>query len=338
MSEQPVVIVGEAPRRSAGKVLLWILLAIVVLAIAAAGAVLLLANLNRGPAPKDVAEQYLDHLVDGDASAANAMLAPASEESADLSDRSMLTDDVLRAATERISRVSISVPAGFEQSPGFAAFDVAYSLAGAQHESRIELVREEGGWLQPGQWKIRTPFTGSRVIVAGTADFTLAGKDLPEVAADESVSLELYPAVYPIAAVDDHLFRTETDTVVVATDGDAGQAVKILPNDRFLEELQAQVDAFLDECAADTSWRPEGCPLSGPVEAQSVPVTWKIEKRPTVAVELDGMLFRAEGGTVSATYTPEGAAEPVTAEDPLEFRGSIRIDGDSLTIAYGEQP
>lgn len=328
--------VPTTTRRS--KIVLWVVIGVAALATVVVGAFLVFMNLNRGPSALEVAEEYLQHVSDGDASAANEMLAEVPDEVArlNLSDDSMLTDEVLGAASERISDVAIVTEPGYEEPAYSAILDVTYTLAGQEYETTIHLKQDDGGnWMEPARWEVLFPVTGSVLLLDDSPDITLGGVRLPTMdAADEFVSLELFPAVYPIEAVDSVFFTPESDELLISTDPGLQEQARIVPNEHFMQELQARVDEYLDVCVADTSWRPEGCPLAAPIEARGTNVTWTVDVYPTVRTELDIQMYFAEDGVVTASFTPDGAEAPVTEQITAAVSGDVLIDGSGLTITH----
>lgn len=322
-------------QRSTTRITIWIVAGLVVLAALIAGGFAIWTSATRGPSAQETAEQYLQHIADGEATAASALAAPQHDEVAAMSDPSLLTDEVLGAAVERISEIVVEPSTGSDGSGDYASFDVSYVLAGERYDTTIALERTDGEGLAPGTWQVRTELTDRFIVVSGSPAFLLGGAEMPTVGSDEFLPMALYPAVYPIAAIDDTFFRTDRDELVIPGVPASVDSVALVPNEHFSTELQKQVDAFLDECATQTTWRPEGCPMSAPLDARTVAVEWSIDTYPTVEILLDGEMFRADGGTVRAVYTSEGAAEPVTVEDDLTAGGTIEIDGSKLVLSFG---
>lgn len=310
---------------------MWVFVGVAVVAAVVAGVLVAVNGTNRGPSAGEVAEQYLQHIADGDATAAAALVAPQPEELEGLSDPSMLTDEVLGAATERIRAIVVEAPVGADDSTSVTDVDVSFTLAGEQHDTTISLVRDEDS----GQWWVRTALTDRFIVTQEDPAFLLSGVETPTVDSGEYLPLALYPAVYPVAAIDDTFYETDRDELVITGAPGSVEKVTVVPNARFSEEVQRQVDAHLDECITQATWRVEGCPLSAPLDARSVAVEWIIDTYPTVELLLDGEMFLAEEGEIRAVYTPEGAAEPVTFEDDLSTSGTIQIDGSALVVTFG---
>lgn len=317
-----------------GRIVAWIVAAVVVLVVAAVGGVLVVTTVTRGPSAQEVAEQYLQHIADGEAAAASELVAAQPEEVEGLSDPSLLTDEVLGAAVERISDVRVEPAPGSEDADTSVRFDVGYTLAGETYESSLALQRVEGEGFAPGRWQVRSAMTDRFIVTQGDPAFLLSGVEMQTVQSGEFLPLALYPAVYPIAAVDPTFFETDRDELVITGGPTMPEKVLLVPNQHLVDEVQQQVDAFFDDCVTQTTWRPDGCPINGPLDARTVPVEWIIDTYPTVELLLDGEMFRADGGSIRAVYTPPGATEPVSVDDTLGAGGTIEIDGSTLSLTF----
>lgn len=325
----------QPPTRSAkGRTVVWIIVAAVVLVALIVGGLVILNTVTRGPSAQEVAEEYLAHISDGDAAAAAELVAAQPEEVEGLSDPSLLTDEVLGAAVERISEVVVEPASGSDDAQTFTSVDVSYTLAGETYETSLSLVRADGEGLAPGRWQIRRELTDLFIVTQGDPPFLLSGVEMQTVDSGEFLPLALYPAVYPVAAVDPTFFETDRDELVIAAGASTVDKVALVPNQHFTDEVQRQVDAYLDDCTTQTTWRPEGCPLSAPLDARTVEVQWTIETYPTVELLLNGEMFTADGGSIRAVYTPPGATEPVTVDDELGTGGTIEIDGSALSLTF----
>ncbi|MFJ2369394.1 hypothetical protein [Microbacterium sp. NPDC087665] len=321
-------------RSTKGRTVIWIVVAAAVLVALIVGGLVVVNTVTRGPSAQEVAEEYLAHISDGDAAAAAELVAAQPEETEGLSDPSLLTDEVLGAAVERISGVVVEPASGSDDAQTFATFDVSYTLAGETYETSLSLVRGEGEGLAPGSWQIRRAMTDLFIVTQGDPPFLLSGVEMQTVESGEFLPLALYPAVYPISAVDPTFFETDRDELVITGGSTMPEKVSLVPNQHFTDEVQRQVDAFLDDCTTQTTWRPEGCPFDAPLDARTVEVQWTIETYPTVELLLDGEMFDADGGSIRAVYTPPGATEPVTVEDELGTGGTIEIDGSALSLTF----
>lgn len=336
MPHPPAATSGPAaPRPGSGpsRALLWTVVGIVgavVVVVAVASAVLF--AVGQGPSARETAEQYLAHIGAGEASAAMAMEAPRPEEVAKLADPLLLTDEVLGAAVERISDIEI-VETGMSGG-SYASFDVSYTLDDERYDTTLTLDHEDGAWPGPGRWLVTAPVTDVLPLTAWAPRYRVSGVELPTVAGENILGLALYPAVYPIEAVESTFYKTDRETLVASTKIGGDDPVELGPNEHLEQEVDRKIEALLDACATQTSWRPEGCPFSAGSAARNVPVAWSIEKYPDAQIEFDIDFVIAEGGEATASYTPEGASEPVVERVAFDVRAPYTIDGDVLSVRY----
>ncbi len=107
--------------------------------------------------------------------------------------------------------------------------------------------------------------------VDGQSGLTLAGVPI-ELSGDDGVrtaSLTLYPAVYPLDAVDSELFDVHDAELDVTADPAQNASVVVLATKELHDIVQAQVDAYLDDCAAQPVRRAGGDALIwGATEAE----------------------------------------------------------------------
>lgn len=311
----------------------WVLVALAVTLVVGAAAIIMI--FDRGRSALEVAEEYLQHIADGDVEASFELIDSSESEPMFDSDPTLLTEEVLGSAIERISDVEVEYSPGFSDAGSSTVVDVTYTLAGETYSGMLRLARDEGGWFDPGGWLVRGPFTA--VWPMGTRDASFLLGDVEIVSAADAELLrgyELFPAVYPISAVDATFFDTDRDELVVATVGlSEAEAVEVRPNAHFESELHSEAEAFLTGCAAQTTWRPEGCPFAAPIEARAAAVAWDVGS-PSVYLLVDETMFTAEV-RIRATFTPEGATEPTVWEDLISFTGEVEIDGSTLSISYG---
>jgi len=75
-------------------------------------------------------------------------------------------------------------------------------------------------------------------------------------------------------------------TVAVTESGRATTArVAVEPNENFVEQVQRQVDAYLDDCASQQLLLPTGCPFGQEIRNRvSTPPSWSISSYPIVTI------------------------------------------------------
>ncbi|MET7669178.1 M48 family metalloprotease [Micromonospora luteifusca] len=284
--------------------------------------------------PQSAVEGYFSALADRDSDAALDFL----------SDRNSVTDRTLLA--ELLRGDGYQPPTDVEISTlerhgdgDSATATVAYRLGGERHTSTVELHRDKEatiglfhGWqLLGGLIPLDVPVAGPGVRLNGVA--------LP--VDTEGPTLELLPGDYTATGPSTALSETPTTTLSVGPGQDAAtlQLVPVL-KPSAVEAVDAQVRAWLDECAKQTVAAPEGCPFRYYNASTGQQVTWKILDYPRLAVELTGP-DTAQVGTpseakgrvqVSGTTTSFGISSPFTDDRELTVAGVATIDGD--TVAF----
>lgn len=317
------------------KALLWSGIgagALVLVVVAGAVAV---GILNGARSAQSVAETYLQHIADGDAEAASALVDP----NVATAERELLTDDVLGAATERISdiRVAEPVPAG----EGTATVAVSFKLDGITYDSVLGARTGDPEWLVLDTWELTTPLTIDTVIgLTGPGDVSIGGVVLPVT--DEygysEAQVVMYPAVYEAAAVDADLFELDDPRVLVAPDGATYRELAFVATDALVAEVQAQSDALIDACAAQKVAQPEDCPLSAWIYSAEGDITWTVETYPTVEISSDGSGFRAEGGAATVSYVSSSffsKGETKTDDEEIDYNGTIEIVDGEVVVSHG---
>ena len=105
------------------------------------------------------------------------------------------------------------------------------------------------------------------------------------------------------------------------------------------EAVEAQVRAWLDECAKQTVAAPPGCPFRY-YGGSTQKITWKILEYPKLAVELTGPATaqvstptETQGRVqASGTTTYFGATSPFKDDNAFTVTGVATADGDNVTF------
>lgn len=329
-------------RRSSGA---WII-ALVVVVILVIAAVATGVILTQGRTAQAVAEEYFEALAAGDASAALALtegydpdLDPDSrgpEHGPDLR-----TDDVLASAVELISDVSV-VPVDDPTDEHDQKVEVSYTLAGERHTFPLTLKREPTNrFLIPqrfGQWTSFPSYGPDTLTVAGVTVHS-GTEPAPGVwVANTAAWTQLFPAVYPVAAVDPTYFEV-TEPELVATGVGLVPDVELEPTKQLLAELQEWSDQEIDGCAEASIFagRPDGqCPLYAVhPEGKTVIGTWEILEYPAVEIGQFNGLYFADFRYGRAAFTPapeEGGGEPIEMTQEVAYRAVFQISEGEVEI------
>ncbi|MDG4840554.1 M48 family metalloprotease [Micromonospora sp. WMMD967] len=225
-----------------------------------------------------------------------------------------------------------------ERDGDTATATVAYRLADARQTATLTLERDKEstaglfhGWRLTG---------GPIALNSSIADpgVRLNGVELP--VATEGPPLVLLPGVYTATGPANALSETP-NTTVVADPGQSAATLQLTPvlKPAAAEAVDAQVRAWLDECAKQTVTAPQGCPFRY-YGGSAQKVTWKILEYPKLALELTGPAAaqvttppETRGRVqVSGTNTYFGGTSPFTDEDALTVTGVATADGDNVAF------
>ncbi|GAA4521222.1 hypothetical protein GCM10023160_07810 [Brachybacterium paraconglomeratum] len=221
-----------------------------------------------GGSPEDPVREYLDALVAGDVTTVREHLA-ASEETSDIA----LTHEVLAAATDRISSYTIdtvhtgggqaTVTASLVSSTGIqqASFTVRSQAASSFSPAAWELVP-----VAATEFVITVP-EGVQELLINAVPIPLSGQPSREgMYGQQLLVLRLLPARYDLElpARSERLTpAVETVSIPMQTDQlrRAGVVLGYELSTQGREDVTAQVDAILGECAAATTAAPPDCPF-----------------------------------------------------------------------------
>ncbi|MEV7987877.1 M48 family metalloprotease [Micromonospora sp. NPDC085948] len=282
--------------------------------------------------PQATVDGYFAALADRDSDAALGFRSDGSG----VTDRKLLAQLVRGKGYRPPTDVEITK---MDRDGDSATATVAYRLAGERRTTEVALRRDDEatlgffhGWqVSGGLTSLDTPIAGPGVQLNGVA--------LPGAA--EGPALVLLPGEYTATGPATALSETPSEIVAVAP-GQSTAALQLAPvlKPTAGEAVEAQVRAWLDECATQTVAAPPGCPFRY-YGGSAQKVTWKILEYPKIAVELTGpasaqVLTPSETqGRVQASGTTTsylGTNTPFTDEDEFTVAGVATADGD--TIAF----
>lgn len=305
-------------------------LAVIVLSFAALYAVRLTVY-----SPEAVIEKYFDALADRDADAALAVIAP--EQTAGGA-RDLLTDAVLAAdgyrppADPQIGEVSVDGRR--------ATAEVSFTLGDERQTASVRLRRVDGfADTVLHRWRL---VGGVQQLYFREApgEVSVNGVRVPAYELDGPRTLPVLWGGYEVGVPgDDPLWDPRTTTALAGPAGTAEVTVPLAARPEVREEVERQVRAVLDACAASTELLPPGCPFGNARVATAEDVGWRIASYP----ELD--MSAAPDGfgqvTMVAASTSDGVAvvtgiqlafgdeHPFTTEVPFPVSGTVTVrDGE----------
>ena len=285
--------------------------------------------LNQQRTAEATARQYFEALAAGNASTANALTATSGSAAAD---SPFLTDEVLAAATERISDVEV-VPADDPLDVFDQSVIVSFTLADKTYKERVTLSRGEAEWGVLRTWQMPHPFaTSTTFSVKGPGTITIAG--IPVNPDSSAGSADLFPAVYPLEVLESKWVGLPDDGVTIGVDGTLIDFT-LEPTDELTAEVQRQMDEFLDDCVTGLVFpsgnRDSGCELTalGSFEGRP-PGLWEIISYPVASPMLGGAVYAYEGGEMR--FTPGNGGEPATALRGVDIGRFVEVTEDSVTL------
>ena len=253
-----------------------------------------------GASPEDPVRDYLDALVAGDVVTVREHLT----DSAETSDAA-LTAEVLRAATHRITSYTIDTV----QIEGGQAMVTASLSSGTGVQQAAFTVRSQApSSFAPATWELLpvaapefvvTVPEGVQELLINAVPIPLSGQPSREgMFGQQLLTLRLLPGSYELElpARSERLIPVVEDVSISMQTDELRRAGAVLGYElspRGREEVTAQVDAVLEECAASTTAAPPDCPFfaftdsrpGGPAEESDVggaagpsaaPGTWQV--------------------------------------------------------------
>lgn len=288
------------------------------------------------PGPKDIVEDYLNAIHDGDIHTAMAIAGQqeAAGQPAFLSSAALADDWTVDSVVER-RRANTS-----------AYIDFTLSAGNTSRQGRFTVVRDNS----TSAWRIEEPFVQVEFHTAGLDFVELGG--IRRSAADGSVLLVLFPGVYEVypGLTDKQVIRDQEKLVALPTGSTLSHTANLTLTEAGAREGQRAINAYIDTCARKTEEAPEGCPFNAGevygVLGDPTDIIWKVVSYPEARFITDSNGFRAivrKPGTitVSATatpYEPEGSPRTtITGTCEFGFEDmNIELDETGITVGGGD--
>jgi hypothetical protein len=274
--------------------------------------------------PGAAATTFVQDIADGDASAAGAMAQ------IDGMGSGMLTDQVLQAATGRISDVEVGV---VRQDGDRADTTVTYQQGGVSHTTTLILARVSTQWLIQDQWQITSSLAGDVEIsvspalegAAITANGLQIGTVQHQGSADyTSQRFPAFPGDYTIAVAGNDYLTGPSSAVTVAEGHAVPLRLEVTPTEKLTSELTKSVQDTITSCAARTDTDlPSDCPFHAPYSSGSGPVAYTVLRMPELSakVQSDGSIevLSTRSGQVGKKYVYDDgfASVPFQTTEPI---------------------
>ncbi|MEN0084475.1 MAG: hypothetical protein AAGC66_06895 [Leifsonia sp.] len=294
-------------------------------------AIVLLVNLLGGSGAKSVAQEYLNDIAKGNASAANKLAR------LDAGDEDFLLTDKVLGQAKRITAPT-ATRALSSRNSDLTQVSVTYKLAGKSYRGTIELDKDDKGWYVSRGLTYQLPYVSSTI-----PGFSVPGAEHSITSADSDT--QAYPGVYTIEAPNKFYELDGSPVLTVAADTYQLKNLKLTPSKAYLDEVQKQVDAHYAECAAKTSYYDVedcGIELSYPsnIAVSSSTVAVKVDESPKVAIDdADSYYqFKIGPGKFSAVITGKDFSGNPATESLTGAAGyisaDIKIDGDKVVVTF----
>lgn len=201
-----------------------------------------------------------------------------------------------------------------EIAPGRHRIVYSYALAGidghtASDQTEFDVVQTGSSWLFFPTWEFaRSPVSSATVTISHASTFTAGTSQVATADPTAFHATGDYVVLVPSLTVLSHqsalLGARSVALVAAKASGSASAIVDVQPTTAFLDDVQSTVDAFLDECAAQTVLYPPGCPFGLDVNDRIVsdPV-WSIEQYPELTILAGQDAWVVPNATGSARVT-----------------------------------
>lgn len=279
--------------------------------------------------------QYLEAIARHDAAGALAMDgvldgAPASAKSDDLP-QTLLRSSVLGSLT--------GITLRSDTATGDGTHTVTYGFRLDGKKTSMTFTVEKAGTYAAvfNRWRFAvSPLAVLQVSVLHASTFTVNGLTLdtrahePAAQADEFSHQASYLAFAPTAYAFSHtspLLLAPPIKVPVVVPGTTAVTVDVQPNKSFVQQVQTELNGFLDDCATQKVLKPTNCPFGIDIDDRVLgEPTWSIAKYPPVTLA-------AGEGTFDMPET--GGLARIVVEVQSLFDGEVSTRDENVEFAVG---
>ncbi|WP_196222483.1 M48 family metalloprotease [Micromonospora sp. CP22] len=227
-----------------------------------------------------------------------------------------------------------------ERDDDLATAKVSFDLGEIPVETEVMLRRDEDSTL--GVFKGWHVLGGvfALTVAADQEGLMINGVSVPTSPQEQTV--RSVPGMYVVTAASNPLSEVAPQYLTVLPGYMSETLIQAIPELKPAahDTIQAQVRAYLDECARQTVAAPQGCPfrLSGYSSAENI--TWKIISYPEPQIEILGPTaarlstpYEGQGqAEVSGTYESYFGKDEFTERRSITVTGVVTVTGDELTF------
>ncbi|MDN6329247.1 MAG: hypothetical protein L0J84_07875 [Brachybacterium sp.] len=307
----------------------------------AAGAVLVLVGallialprlIGVATGPEQVTREFLQAVVDGDLETVRDHVQGAPDAST-----AALTAEVLAGAEDRLDSFEIQHVA---VEAGTATVTAELRNGTGSSEGVFTLTSSSAGAFSPTVWELAPVVLPELEIdlTFGVQEIEIEGVTFPvedlrveRETYESRIALQLLPGTYEVTLpeVPPWLEAPQAALEVLPAFGATAAPLHSLSptfDETSQAEVQHQIDAALEGCAARTSSIPEGCPFAVPGHAGQG--AWRITHPPRVDATPVGLFLWMVHGEGTAQFTPSGRAadEAAPLEVPFTVTGAAAFD------------
>jgi hypothetical protein len=247
-----------------------------------------------------------------------------------------LPETLLRASVLG-SLTDITLASDAESEAGLHAVTYNFHLNGKPSSMTFTVERNGAYAGLFDSWRFNvSPLAVLQVTVMHDSVFTVNGLTLDaraHAAADAPATFSsqaAYLAFAPTAYTFGHtgaLLTAEKTTVAVTASGATDVMVDAQPNAAFVEQVQAELNNFLDECATQQVLQPTSCPFGIDIDdrVEGLP-KWSIAEYPTVTLV---------AGTETFDMPDTGGQAHIVVEVQSLFDGEVSTRDENVPFAIG---
>lgn len=276
--------------------------------------------------PSAFVEHYLTLLSEG--RAADALLLPGVRIDHATADASVLPTGASDALLRRAAMTTLTEITRVDEVVGEGSTQVTMSyLAGGRPGTSTFSVAQDGWIGVVPTWRFtESPLAAITLTVRGSQSFevngfTLDKRQVSTLGADhpplDPVPLLVFsPGLYRVAVDSSLATASAVDVLADAPQANVALDLQTEATPEFVEAVQAEVDTFLEQCAAQRVLNPTGCPFGFTVRNRIVaPPIWSIVAFPEVKITPAGDAW---------TLAPTEAVARIEVDVRSLFDGSIR--------------
>ncbi len=347
-----IAAVGPRPRRR-----WWILALVAVVLVAAAITGAVVVSGRNEDAPVEAVRAYVDAIARGDATAANALVDPKSFGPG--VDPALLTDEVLRSATQRITVGEINLDFSADLDADVVEVDVDYTLGNVKS---VVMLRAKRAGTTAGllhEWRVIDPLLVPVRVQTNESSQETAGFGAGTVPVSGSEyegfpqhRFFVYPGVYPLHGHESRYLAAQPEAVAAAN-RDYGERPSEPDNDvvdgtvyyRATSELKGiltdRMAKHVTACLAAVPKPPTNCPDTL-LNSVGLLRSARLDRQPVIqSIQSYQVVYRGErtepplrmvAGNGSFSYTD---TDGDTGDEPFRVYARITVTpDDDLTIAF----